>query len=597
MKKFITKINTYLIEKYPNIWNTKIVWVLLVSVVIHCVFFVFGLLTFTNPESLHERGAESIYFENGTVFMNSILFILITVVWLTFLFKNNAFKSFYPVKRKQLFGQLFMYMIIVFCTSSFYISYNLGLKTYINYTYKDAQIVEDIKNSNKAALFFSHNLRNYTINQRKYPAPFDTLYCSKFGPIDYEDLEFNNRNHIIESQEKYPDSALPHLKFLDDKYYFYTLYQKIGSVNQDTYRTEYSDYVYYKTKDTLRTFFYKDSIFDITTVEKSAYPSYYNYSSKFYDRYNSYYISRGFTLDVHTAEPLYGGSEEFEAHRIYWNKDVYELLKRNNTEEIKQILSTFLDICKTYKIKHNLTTDTWFNLVYHPTDFKINRLIRRAPKDTYDHYNNANKTKLDVFIENLLTDSYIETNKLHHLFDNVEDIKRSTPFLDSFHVFMWLSFLLSSIILMFRVTGLKAFILTFVTTGVLSILIGLSVTLYEYFLKYAYRETEFFAMYLSLALLILILLVPLVFSKKLKKIIVGICLNMSLLGFITSILLIFGLIDMHQTSYCSDNEISPCYTIWDVFNETWSPILFIINLIILYFYTNVIKKWKALPEA
>ncbi len=593
MKKIITKTNKYLLENYPNIWNTKIVWVLLISLILHFIFFCFGFLTFINPETLHETRVVDIYFENGTVFMNIILFILITVIWLSYLFKNNTFKSLYSLKNKQLFSQLLMSIIIILSTSSFYISYNYGIKTYININYDDERIEDEIKKSNKVAVFFSHNLGHYTLDERYYPSPFDTLYCSQSKPYsrtnyDYEDFE------TLKPILKPIDSSLPHLKFLDKRYYYYSLYKKIGSLNQGLQDENYKGFVYYKTEDTLRTYYYKDTIFDITKIEKSAHPSYYNYSSIFFQLSDSNnFINYSYVIEPH----YYGRENEFLEEKINLNKQSHGFLKRNDDNEILVALTDFLEICSNYKVKHNLTPKVWFDLVYHPDDFKINALIRKEPKEDFEFFDEENKTPIEVFKQKLLTDYYIETNKLHNLFENVEDIKHSTPFLDSINVFLWLSFLIAAVILMFRTTGLKTFILTIVSAGVLSIFIGLSATIYEFTYKYHGNNLEYFTMYLSLILLLIIILIPISFAYKLKKIIVGICLNLSYIGFIIFIVLVMGLISMYQEKICYNTRIGPCNTIWDLFNIGWSPILFIINLIILYFYTKVIKKWKALPEA
>ena len=44
MKTYFTKIDQYLLENYPTIWNTKIVWMLLVNIIIHILFFFIGFL-------------------------------------------------------------------------------------------------------------------------------------------------------------------------------------------------------------------------------------------------------------------------------------------------------------------------------------------------------------------------------------------------------------------------------------------------------------------------------------------------------------------------------------------------------------------------
>ena len=62
MKTYFTKIDQYLLENYPTIWNTKIVWMLLVNVIIHILFFFIGFFSHANPESLQTTNVISDYF-------------------------------------------------------------------------------------------------------------------------------------------------------------------------------------------------------------------------------------------------------------------------------------------------------------------------------------------------------------------------------------------------------------------------------------------------------------------------------------------------------------------------------------------------------
>ena len=97
MKTFIYKTNQYLLERYPTIWNTRLVWMLLAAVTLHLLFFVFGFFTLTNPEMLQERRVTNLFFENGSIFLSVIISILVVVTWIIYMFKNNAFKNFYPI--------------------------------------------------------------------------------------------------------------------------------------------------------------------------------------------------------------------------------------------------------------------------------------------------------------------------------------------------------------------------------------------------------------------------------------------------------------------------------------------------------------------
>ena len=131
MKKFIKRTNTYLLERYPIIWNTRVFWVLLVSLGIHVLFYLFGLVSISNIETFHRRSVIDLFFDNGTVFFGVIISILMLVIWLIFHFKHNAFKSFYPSSRRGLFLQFFCYLVIIFASTTFYYSYIYGVKTYV----------------------------------------------------------------------------------------------------------------------------------------------------------------------------------------------------------------------------------------------------------------------------------------------------------------------------------------------------------------------------------------------------------------------------------------------------------------------------------
>ena len=594
MKKFIYNTNQNLLEKYPNLWNTKLVWMLLTAFLLHIVFFTLGYFALSNPELLQEPDAKSIFFDNGTVFISIILSILTLVVWLIYLFKNNAFKSFYPTKRLDLFKQFLCYVIIVFCSTTFFLSYNTGLKQYISGQYPENIIQKEINVSNKAAIFFSQDLERYTLNNRRYPEPFNTLYCEVF-----EGSQANSK-----AGDTLQNSNIHNLKFLDYTYRFFTLKSKQGLLRN--YNNEkYSGFLFYKTKDTLRTYFYIDSIFDASRFITAANPSYFNYSSRFYQSkddkkkaLNSLYDEDDYYYNNYNS---FNNRWNFSTQHESWNKETYDLLKRNNADEIKTILADFLAICNQYKVRHNLTSDAWFDLVYHPENFELKALIRKQPKTIYGANYREDKTALEAFTKEHITDFYIEDDALHYVFENIEEIKSKTPFIESIHFFIWLAFIFSCIILMFRITGLKSLLFTIITTGVIALFITLLSVLFAYASGFNDNTIGYFVSYLTLLIGAIILAIPIFYSKKIKKQVVAICLNMSIIGFILFVFLIICIISLHQSDICQSRQTINTYA-YDCFNLlesigiAWSYILFIINLIFIYFYSAIIKNWKALPE-
>ncbi len=582
MKKFISKTNKYLLENYPTIWNTKIVWMLSCSLLIHLAFFILGFLTISSPKMLHESRAKDIFFDSGTVFFSVILSILLIVVWLVYLFKNNAFKSLYPLKRSNLFGQFLAYLIIIFFASTFYISYSYGVKTLISSKYETSRINAEIDKTNIAATFFSENLDDYTINNRKYPAPFDSLYC-----------ETNTKN---------VDSV--YLKFLNFNYDYFTLYTKEGGTYEGHNSLTYQGYVFKKVKDTTATYYYKDKLVDMSQYVTSAYPSYFNYSKTFYNKDEeplNYYID----YDSSLSENVFS-NDMFAKGKTQQNKVVYELLKRNNPEEIKKVLIDFLDICDAYEIKHNLSVDEWFTLIYYPEDFKLNHLIRSETRRNYkyayieDQTDNV-KSPEQQFNKEHLTNYFLDHDALHTLFTNVKQINDDTPLTDSIHIFLWLAFFLSCIIFIFRVTGIKSLIFSVITVIILIMLVALVTIVTDYLIGFNSKNTGYFSGYLTLIIASVILSIPVFFKENLKKGIVAVCLNISIVGFILYVFLILVIVSMHQDDLCSyytyGSKVKECFNLLGSIGILWSFILFIVALIFMYFYTQVIKNWKALPES
>ena len=144
MNDRIKKINQYILERYPTIWNTKIVWVLLTALLVHALFFIIGYFSHSDPKSLHYSSAVDDFFRGGMIYISVLVSLLILVVWLVNMFKNNAFKNFYPISKSQLFGQFVQYFVIILVSTSFYWSYMLGFRTFINTKYPDDDESDEI---------------------------------------------------------------------------------------------------------------------------------------------------------------------------------------------------------------------------------------------------------------------------------------------------------------------------------------------------------------------------------------------------------------------------------------------------------------------
>ena len=72
----INQINQYLLERYPNIWNTRIVWMLLLGIAVHFIFFFIGFVSHASPGTLQHTRAIDDYFSTGLVFVHVLQLLL-----------------------------------------------------------------------------------------------------------------------------------------------------------------------------------------------------------------------------------------------------------------------------------------------------------------------------------------------------------------------------------------------------------------------------------------------------------------------------------------------------------------------------------------
>jgi hypothetical protein len=594
MKKFINKTNQYLLERFPTIWNTRLVWMLLSAVVLHLFFFVFGYFTLSNPEILQERHIIDIFFENGTVFLSTIISVLLLVGWVIYMFKNNGFKNFYPTTGTKIFGQFMSYLLIIFSCCTFYLSYNYGIKTYIASTYSDQQINKEIEIANDAALFFSEDVQDYTIDNRRFPKPFYEIYCEK-------------TNEFIDRDQSY-------VEFEDKAYQFYSLYTKEVSLDErynysnayvENEDDIYDKFVYSKVKDSLAILYFKDSVVNVKPNIKTAKPSYYNNSSTFFISRNDTLKNDSYSFNSAKYSSYddysYNHNPQYTLRHQLRNKRNYEFLERNDKAEITELLKDFLDLSNAYKIPNNLTANKWVELVYHPDSFEVKSFIRTRPKSKYESTITTEQTNFEKFYTDRVSDFHFENDNLSNVFENIEDIKASNPFMESIHFFMWFTFFIACIIFMFRITGLKPLLFSVLTVGVLTLFVSLLTALLFYIMKSYDDNVPYALFYIVLLISTLILIIPLFFIEKTKKLIAAICVNISIIGFPLYLFLIVGLISFHQSEACRNSVIYKhgdydCNTLIESLGFGWSYIFFFIGILFIFLYSRVIKKWKSLPE-
>ena len=564
----INKFNQFLLEKYPTIWNTKIVWMLLAGIIVHLLFFIIGYVSHINPKSLQTTNVTDDYYRDGIILVHLIISILMIVGWLIMMFKNNAFKNFYPNSKGKLFSQFFQYFVIIFVCTTFYFSYMIGFKMFINSKYPDTEMKANIETINRGNAFLSQNLELYTLDNRLSPQPFFDLYC--------------------ETDIKKVDRTKKYFVFYNRVYQYYSVYSKTSY--QKDYRKDFiipqpekaeEKEVIYSEKDgdKSETFYFKKNVVDVSQQIKFEGVSFYNFSELFYEDKSR--ISDYSNINYYEKNSVDSQNISLKKKKAEINRKTAELLDKNSPAEIEQLLSRFLKISNQFAIENNLDAKQWMKMVYSPTNFNVRYFIKKYKPSLgqeYDPNNSENYDNValaadsavsvadaaivnkngeivndsilikdfnpeinkqispeDYFKKNT-TDYYYYTDNLKDFLTSVDDVKSYDFFSQNIHIYLWIAFFLATFILSFRITGLKSLLFSIISAGVLTLLVTLIVVLYAVSVS---GKEEFFVAYLVFIISVFILSVPIFAMNKFNKLITSLFVNISLNGFVLFVLLIF----------------------------------------------------------
>lgn len=622
----INQFNQYLLEKYPTIWNTKIVWMLSAGIIVHILFFIIGYVSHINPKSLQTSNVTDDYFRDGIILIHLIISILMIVGWLIMMFKNNAFKNFYPNSKGKLFSQFFQYFVIIFVCTTFYFPYMIGFRMYINNKYPDAEMKKNIETINLGKAFLSQDLELYTLDNRVAPKPFENLFCE----TDIKKIDRSKKYHV----------------YYNRVYQFNTVYSKT-SYKKDSYsefivpepeRSQKIEAIYSERNGgKSETFYFKKDVVDMSSYIKSDGISFYNFSDLFYEYENR--ISDYRNIRYYEDDSADNRFTELKKKKAEINRKTAELLDKNNAAEIEKLLSQFLKISSQFAIENNLEAKQWTKMVYAPTDFKVRYFIKKYrplkgqeyDPDNSEYYDEvavaadsavsivdadaaivnregeivndsilvrdfnpeiSSQISPEDYFKKNTTEYYYYSNNLKDFLTSVDDVKSYDFFSENIHIYLWIAFFLSTVVFSFRITGLKSLLFSIISAGLLVLAVTLITVLYAVSVS---GKEEFFVSYLGLLIGIFIISIPIFAMNKFNKLITSIFVNISLNGFVLFVLLIFGIITFHQREACTEIN-GYCETIIDTLGLGLSYILLICGFLFVFFYTKILLKWKARPE-
>jgi hypothetical protein len=627
MLQFLNNIQQHTLRRFPDVWNTRLISMLLLGLLIHLVFFALGFVSIQSNTILQSYYLSDgrLLGESGIIIISVVISIVVIVLWLIALFRNNAFKHFYPNHTSKLYKTFLYYGLIFLLHISYFASYSLGYKTYINSTYSDKRVTDYYDQANRVSAFLPFEPSNYTIDNKRYPAPFDSIYT---------ETNFSNINE-----------KAPYVQYGKRFYQFYKI-KAIHTKSRDSvYNLNSNNIINERFQDDGSVIFYiKDEIVDLKHLVDSNL-TLYNFSKPYYSLSKNYY-------DYSSANILIG-NDTSKAY-IVWLHDV---LKNNDKASVSNTMDEFIDLLKHFDIVHNLNTKDWLNLVWHPTNFIIDSFITNGREAdifnaeqatlvgdidssrivAYDDLDAETKANVDASIkaadeavaeakanaavaeavvaavEATVDSNYYSLNQQEHILrrysrfyvdaealknclDNIQTLKDWNALTNIWKVLLWFAFGLATCLYLVRTTSVKCFILSIVSAGIITLGIVLSILILSGFGSGSNGDGILILIDIKLAILMLL---PFVLPKTISKLLRGISINLGLIGIVLFALFILLTIENFERAHHYAKYPTYDYTYVSFMNAYadliyWGLLLF--GMLYTYIYTRKIIHWKGSPE-
>lgn len=189
---FIKKLDIFLLEKFPLLWHTKLVYACLFSILMSILFYSWGYF-YTDSQSII-RISQSYYFERSNASLCLVILNAIFIIgWALAFYRKNAVKNLYPLQRFYFSRLLCSFMVIFWSLTWPYTTFNWGVKAKVKQLAPMEELKDHIQTINFADAFFFDNSFSYTTYLNVYHPDVKEVQ------FDYNDSTWTNMPSILYS--------------------------------------------------------------------------------------------------------------------------------------------------------------------------------------------------------------------------------------------------------------------------------------------------------------------------------------------------------------------------------------------------------------
>lgn len=187
----IKQFNTYLLTNHPTLWLSKLPFLLLCSIVLSLLLFVWGFV-YMDFHQLTHSSAFMTYNESFASLFQGLATLCVLILWATSFYKKNALRSLYPLKRgyflKMSFFLFFGFFTLMLPSHSF----QWGVKLKTNILVDEETVYNDLWTYRNALPFLPENEDNYDQidwykKVFKFKHPDKTVNVASFDGVNWSE--------------------------------------------------------------------------------------------------------------------------------------------------------------------------------------------------------------------------------------------------------------------------------------------------------------------------------------------------------------------------------------------------------------------------
>jgi len=546
------KTQNYLLLHHPLLWNTKFIPVIIITLIINILFFASGYFTgavdFNNPHNLNEYR----HYEPMVIFLNLIIGLLVIILWLTFYFRNNGFKSFYPKKNNSLYKEWLIILTVCLLNFSNTAIYEYAFDLRARNYYSKEEVIKRTNLLSSASIFVDGSFHHW----------------NRFDRTQYNELldSLENNNHRYEYKE-YDEEVvvIPEIEPVPSVY----------DEGNELYNPERDTVCYFENQYPITSLINKQNL--KFSIQENIHDSINEW------RVKTWMLNREKDSIKKLLDDFFVLVNEHNLKANITSKQWFDFVYKPNTYNAYQIVGDdeFNEINDERKSRNNKEYKT-------RNDLENNRL---------------EKSENTPFV---LAKYYVPLKRMENAYDRISGAYVSPITYKDILGIIYFTFITSLVIFSFRVSSVKNWIISIISlgiTGLISFIFSLIIT-YS-LIEYHSRIQPFtFITIWAVILIAFLFYFSYINRQKTSKKLSGIVVNALLWILPFTLLMVYFYLEVYyDVTAIRDSYGDRVYerTGLEKFIYYNTTEIFYINLavILLYMYpfTKLIKKWKGIAEA